>query len=40
MFSQNAVVHLVVYRTSILREIGGFRSAFNGSQGYDATEKL
>lgn len=37
MLSQNAVVHLAVYRTSILREIGGFRSAFNGSQDYDVT---
>ncbi|WP_245643806.1 glycosyltransferase family 2 protein [Paraburkholderia oxyphila] len=37
MLSQNAVVHLAVYRTSILRDIGGFRSAFNGSQDYDVT---
>lgn len=37
MLSQNAVVHLAVYRTSILRGIGGFRSAFNGSQDYDVT---
>ncbi|WP_321912949.1 glycosyltransferase family 2 protein [Paraburkholderia sp. J11-2] len=37
MLSQNAVVHLAVYRTSILREMGGFRSAFNGSQDYDVT---
>lgn len=37
MLSQNAVVHLAVYRTSILREIGGFRSEFNGSQDYDVT---
>ncbi|WP_213297266.1 glycosyltransferase family 2 protein [Paraburkholderia sacchari] len=37
MISQNAVVHLAVYRTSILREMGGFRSEFNGSQDYDVT---
>ncbi|MFP6559972.1 glycosyltransferase [Paraburkholderia sp. B3] len=37
MLSQNAVVHLAVYRISILREIGGFRSEFNGSQDYDVT---
>ncbi|PMB44494.1 glycosyltransferase [Fischerella thermalis CCMEE 5205] len=27
--------HLGVYRTSIVREIGGFRSEYNGSQDYD-----
>jgi O-antigen biosynthesis protein len=27
--------HLGVYRTSIIREIGGFRSEYNGSQDYD-----
>lgn len=37
MLSQNAVVHLAVYRTSILREMGGFRSGFDGSQDYDVT---
>ena len=37
MLSQNAVVHLAVYRRSILHQIGGFRSAFNGSQDYDVT---
>ena len=35
MLSQNAVVHLAVFRLSILREIGGFRSGFDGSQDYD-----
>lgn len=29
--------HLAVYRTSIVREIGGLRSAYNGSQDYDFT---
>jgi GT2 family glycosyltransferase len=35
MRSQNAVVHLAVYRRSLLREIGGFRAGFDGSQDYD-----
>jgi GT2 family glycosyltransferase len=37
MLSQNAIVHLAVYRHSILKEIGGFRSGFDGSQDYDLT---
>lgn len=37
MLSQNAVVHLSVYRRSLLVEIGGFRSGFDGSQDYDVT---
>jgi GT2 family glycosyltransferase/glycosyltransferase involved in cell wall biosynthesis len=32
---QNYVNHLGVYRTSLLREIGGFREGFEGSQDYD-----
>jgi O-antigen biosynthesis protein len=37
MRSQNAVVHLAVYRRNLLREIGGFRAGFDGSQDYDLT---
>lgn len=37
MLSQNAVVHLAVYRRSLLEDIGGFRSGFDGSQDYDVT---
>jgi len=37
MLSQNAVVHLAIYRRSILQDIGGFRSDFDGSQDYDVT---
>lgn len=33
--SQNMVSHLGVYKTSIVREIGGFRKGFEGSQDYD-----
>ncbi len=31
----NYVCHLSVYRTELLRELGGFRSEFDGSQDYD-----
>jgi glycosyltransferase involved in cell wall biosynthesis len=33
--SMNMINHLGVYRTSLLREIGGFRVGFEGSQDYD-----
>ena len=29
------MVHLIVYKTSLLRELGGFRRGFDGSQDYD-----
>ncbi|MEO5755095.1 MAG: glycosyltransferase [Chthoniobacterales bacterium] len=32
---QNYLNHLGVYRTALLREIGGFREGFEGSQDYD-----
>ncbi|PTB20706.1 glycosyl transferase family 2 [Trinickia symbiotica] len=32
---QNMITHLGTYRTSVMREIGGFRDEFNGSQDYD-----
>ncbi len=35
-YSVNYVTHLAVYRTEILRKIGGFRVGFEGSQDYDA----
>jgi glycosyltransferase involved in cell wall biosynthesis len=34
-YSLNLITHLSVYRTAILREIGGFRMGFEGSQDYD-----
>jgi GT2 family glycosyltransferase len=37
MLSQNAVVHLAVYRRTKLRDIGGFRPGFDGGQDYDVT---
>lgn len=34
-YSLNLLTHLSVYRTRILRKIGGFRTGFEGSQDYD-----
>jgi GT2 family glycosyltransferase len=34
-FSQNYFSHLGVYRTALVRAVGGFRKAFDGSQDYD-----
>lgn len=34
-YSVNTVTHLSAYRTSLLRELGGFRTGFEGSQDYD-----
>src|SRR5262249_13315381 len=33
--SMNFISHLGVYRASMLKEIGGFRSGYEGSQDYD-----
>ena len=33
--SQNLIGHLGVYRTALVRELGGFRSEFDGSHDYD-----
>ncbi len=34
-YSQNLVSHLGIYRTSLVRQVGGFRRGFEGSQDYD-----
>ncbi|MBI1874725.1 MAG: glycosyltransferase, partial [Acidobacteria bacterium] len=34
-FSLNLISHLGVYRTTLLRQIGGFREGYEGSQDYD-----
>lgn len=34
-YSMNLLAHLCVFRTAILRKIGGFREGFEGSQDYD-----
>jgi hypothetical protein len=39
-YSQNMIAHLGVYRTSLVREIGGFRVGFEGSQDYDLALRL
>jgi GT2 family glycosyltransferase len=33
--AQNMISHLGVYRTALVREVGGFRPEFDGSQDYD-----
>lgn len=35
LLSMNAISHLGVYRTSVVREVGGFREGYEGSQDYD-----
>jgi glycosyltransferase involved in cell wall biosynthesis len=38
--SVNYVTHFAVYRTDLLRKIGGFRTGFEGSQDYDLALRL
>jgi GT2 family glycosyltransferase len=35
LYSQNYISHLGVYRTSLVRAVGGFREGFEGSQDHD-----
>lgn len=35
LLAQNMVCHLGVYRTALVRELGGFREGFNGAQDHD-----
>ena len=35
LYSVNFVAHLIVYRTALIRGIGGFRVGYEGSQDYD-----
>ncbi len=35
--AQNFISHLSVYRTELIRRLGGFRTGFEGSQDYDLT---
>jgi len=37
LLAQNFVSHLGVYRTDLIRRVGGFRIGFEGSQDYDLT---
>jgi O-antigen biosynthesis protein len=38
--SQNLISHLGVYRTSLLREVGGFRLGYEGSQDHDLALRI
>lgn len=38
--SHNLITHLGVYRTSLVREIGGFRVGYEGSQDYDLARRV
>jgi GT2 family glycosyltransferase len=40
MLSQNCMGRLAAYRRSMLREIGGFRSGFDGSEDYDVALRI
>ena len=35
LMGNNYISHLGVYRTSIVKELGGFRKGYEGSQDYD-----
>lgn len=37
LLTQNMISHFAIYRTSILRDLKGFRTGFEGSQDYDLT---
>jgi glycosyltransferase involved in cell wall biosynthesis len=38
--AQNMISHLGVYRTALVRAVGGFRSEFDGSQDYDLALRI
>jgi len=40
LLSHNLVTHLAVYRTDLLREIGGLRQGFEGAQDYDLVLRM
>ncbi|MBS0640294.1 MAG: glycosyltransferase [Proteobacteria bacterium] len=39
-YSQNFVAHMGVYRTALVRQIGGFRIGYEGSQDYDLVLRI
>jgi glycosyltransferase involved in cell wall biosynthesis len=39
-YSHNLISHLGVYRTSLVREVGGFRKGFEGGQDYDLALRI
>lgn len=40
MYGHNYISHLGVYRASLVKEVGGFRDGYNGSQDYDLTLRI
>ena len=40
LLSHNMICHLATYKTSILRQLGGFRKGFEGSQDYDMVLRI
>ena len=40
LLSHNMISHLGVYKTGLLRELGGFRKGFEGSQDYDVALRM
>ncbi len=40
LLGQNCVSHLSVYRTSVVRAVGGFRKGYEGSQDWDLTLRV
>lgn len=40
LLQQNCVSHLGCFRTSLMREVGGFRSGYEGSQDWDLTLRV
>lgn len=40
IFAQNSVSHLGVYKTEIVKALGGFRAGYEGSQDYDLTLRI
>ena len=39
-YGQNVISHLGVYRTALVRQVGGFREGFEGSQDYDLALRI
>ena len=40
LHSHNYICHLAVYRTEAMREVGGFRAAFDGAQDWDLSFRI
>lgn len=40
LLSHNMICHLATYKTSLLRQVGGFRKGFEGAQNYDLVLRM